>query len=57
MFNKLSGIEKVYGKEGGIGGVGNIKIFLKNFFVSLPKKFVGEPIRVSMISGIEKFYA
>ena len=29
----------------------------KNFCLTVPKKFVGEPSRVSLISGIEKFYA
>ena len=32
--------------------------FLSNFFcLTVPKNFVGEPFRVSLISGIEKFYA
>ena len=29
----------------------------KIFFLTVPKKFVREPIRVSLISGMEKFYA
>ena len=29
----------------------------KIFRLVVPKKFVGEPFRVSLISGIEKFYA
>ena len=29
----------------------------KSFCVTLPKKFVSEPLSVSLISGIEKFYA
>ncbi len=29
----------------------------KVFCLTVPKKFVGEPFRVSLISGIEKFYA
>ena len=36
---------------------GSIKIFRQFFHVSLPKKFVGEPFIVSLISGIEKGYA
>ena len=28
----------------------------KIFYLTVPKKFVGEPFRVSLISGIEKFY-
>ena len=31
--------------------------FSVKFFVSLPKNFVGEPFGVSLISGIENFYA
>ena len=29
----------------------------ENFFLTVPKNFVGQPFRVSLISGIEKFYA
>ena len=29
----------------------------KIFCLTVPKKFVGEPFSVSIISGIEKFYA
>ena len=29
----------------------------KNFCLTVPKNFVGEPFSVSLISGIEKFYA
>ena len=29
----------------------------KTFCLTVPKIFVGEPFRVSLISGIEKFYA
>ena len=29
----------------------------KNFCLTVPKNFVGEPLSVSLISGIEKFYA
>ena len=29
----------------------------KIFFLTVPKKFVGEPFSVSLVSGIEKFYA
>ena len=49
--------KQIMEKRGELEEWGNMKIFLKNFFVSLPKKFVGEPFRVSLISGIEKFYA
>ena len=57
MFHKHSGIEKVYGKEGRGEDGGSITIFRQNFFVSLPKEFVGEPFGVSLNSGSEKFYA
>ena len=29
----------------------------KKFCLTVPRKFVGEPFSVSLISGIEKFYA
>ena len=39
-------------------GGGEEQDFLwKIFYLTVPKKFVGEPFRVSLISGIEKFYA
>ena len=58
MFHKVSDIEKVYGKEGGGGRrEGASKLSVKIFFVSVPKNFVGEHFSVSLISGIEKFYA
>ena len=31
-------------------------LFRQNVFVSMPKKFVGERFRVSLISGIEKLF-
>ena len=41
----------------GGGGGGEEQDFLwKIFYLTVPKKFVGEPFRVSLISGIEKFY-
>ena len=40
------------------GGGGSITIFFQKFFcLTLPKNFVKERFRVSLISGIEKFYA
>ena len=36
---------------------GSITIFRQKFFVTVPKIFVGEPFSVSLISGIENFYA
>ena len=56
MFHQISGIEKKLSKSGGEEG-GGIKFFPQNFLVSVPKQFVGEPFSVSLISGIEKFYA
>ena len=53
MFQKISGSEKVYGKEGGEYQNFPSKIFC----LTVPKNFVGEPFSVSLISGIEKFYA
>ena len=51
VFQKISGSEKVHGKEGG----GSIKIFRRKFFVSQCRKFPkGESSSVSLISGIEK---
>ena len=32
-------------------------ISFKTFCLTVPKNFVGEPFRVSLISGIEKFHA
>ena len=38
--------------------MGSIKIFRRKLFcLTVPKNFVGEPFRVSLISGIEKLYA
>ena len=36
---------------------GSIKICRQNIFVSVPKKFVGEPFSLSLIWDIEKVYA
>ena len=43
----------------GWGGEGlSIKIFLRKFFVpQCRKNFVGQPFKMSLFSGIEKFYA
>ena len=54
VFHKISGVGKVYGKKGGEEG-GSITIFRQFFFVSLPKKFDGEPFIVSLISDIGQF--
>ena len=48
------GCRKSFEKRGG----GDYQDFLsKIFFLTVPKKFVREPIRVSLISGMEKFFA
>ena len=53
VFQKISGSEKLYGSEGG-----EYQNFLSKIYCLLkPKNFVGEPFSVSLISGIEKFYA
>ena len=36
---------------------GSITIFRQKFFVTVPRIFVGEPLSVILISGIEKFHA
>ena len=41
MFQKVSGIEKLYAEEG------NITIFWKIFCLTAPKNFLGEPFFVS----------
>ena len=54
VFQKISGSQKVYGKEGG----GECQVFPSEVFcLTVPKIFVGEPFTVSLISGIENFYA
>ena len=50
-FRKLLIAKKFMDKKGG----GFINTFLRKFFVSHTKIFVGEPFRMSLISGIEKF--
>ena len=54
MFQKISDSEKFLW----IRGRGKYEDFLsKNFCLTVPLKFVLEPFRVSLISGIEIFYA
>ena len=54
VLRKISGSEEVYDKKGG----GEYQDFLSKIFcLTVPKNFVGEPFRVSLFSGIEKFYA
>ena len=43
---------------GGSGGGREYHDFpSKNFCLTVPKNFVGEPLSASLISGMEKFYA
>ena len=39
------------------GGGASIFFVPKTFCLTVPKKFLGEPSMVSLISGIEKIYA
>ena len=51
----ISGFEKVWTREWGEGKYQGFP--LKNFCLTVTKIFVGQPLSVSLISGIEKFYA
>ena len=52
MFEKNSSIEKVHGQEGG----GKYQDFPSKFFwLTVPENFVGEHLRVSVISGTRFF--
>ena len=43
---------------GGGGGAGECQDFASKIFrLTVPKNFVGQPFRVSLVSGIEKVYA
>ena len=53
MFLKISGSEEVYGQERGEYQ----DILSKNFCITVPKRFVGEPFSVSIFPGIKNFYA
>ena len=51
-------MDKRGGGGGGEGGGKEYQGFLSKIFcLTVPKIFVGEPSSVSLISGIEKFYA
>ena len=52
-FGKFPGVKKFVDEKHG----GSIKNFCRKHFVSVPKKLVDEPSRVSLISGVEKIYA
>ena len=51
----ISGIEKVWMREWGEGKCQDFPS--KIFCLTVTKKFVGQPLSVSLISGIEKLYA
>ena len=53
VFQKISGSEKFMAKRGGEYQV----IPWENFCFTVPKNFVREPFSVSLIPGIENFYA
>ena len=53
-FKKFPVVKKFMDKRGG----GECQDFpSKVFCLTVPKNFVGQPFRVSLISGIENFYA
>ena len=54
-FGKISGGEKVYGKEG--GGRSVEKSRRKTFCLKLANHSIGEPFNLSLVSGIENIYA
>ena len=54
VLENFSGGEKVYGKERG-GAYRNFPS--KIFCLKVPKHFVGETLSLSLVSGIEKFFA
>ena len=54
-FRKFLVAKKFMDKKGGGGEYR--KFPSKIFCLTVPKNFVGEPFSVSLISGIEKFYA
>ena len=53
MLRKISGGEKVYGKQGGRVEYRNFPS--KKFCLKVPKHFVGETFSLSLVSGIDKF--
>ena len=56
VFQKIPGIEKIYGEEE--EGGGECHHFRSIFFcLTVPKNCVGQPFRVSLFSGIENFLA
>ena len=56
-FTKVLVTKNFMEKRGEEEERGSIKILRRFFLVSLPKKIVGDPFIVSLISGIEKCYA
>ena len=56
-FKKIPVAKKFMDKRGGGGGRVYHDFQAKFFCLTLPKNIIGEPFSVSLISGIEKFYA
>ena len=57
MFQKFSGIEEVYGLEGGGEEDGRSSlIFCQKFFLVVPKNFGGEALCVSESLWCQKVY-
>ncbi len=52
-FRKSPVAKKFLDERGGV----NQDFVSKNFCLTVPKCFIGEPVRVSLISGVEKFFA
>ena len=57
FFRKFPVPKKFMDKNGGGGGGEYQELPSKNFCLTVPKNFVRESFSVSLISGIEKFYA
>ena len=52
-FRKIPIRDKFMDKKGG----GSVKMFRRTLCLTVPKIFVAEPFRMSLISGMEKYYA
>ena len=52
MLQKISGFDEIYGEKGGYQDFPS-----KSFCLTVLKKYIGEPIRVSSLLGIDKVYA
>ena len=55
-LSSISGIEKVWMRR--LGGGAECQFFPSNIScLTVPEKFVGQTFTVSLLSGLEKFYA